>query len=208
MHAPNYEKFHDLAVRIRRLQLAGLFSLDWDLKRAAPGAPPVLGHRSCMRIEKPADLKSPLMEDYLEVHKLLELDPERNTFQLTAFPFDRDVTDVGIRCRSLLGVLYFLSSSVEAPPEHEEKGLVRVTKNPDGSKFDWTKVTGDLMKIHSQRFPPLDAAVAVEHRGWWFYIADNDLNSKATLNLMNILFSLQSASGKGKSPVLTLPIGR
>lgn len=202
--APNYEKFHDLASRIRRLQLAGIVGLDWDIKRDEKIT---IGHRSCMWFEKPPE-GSPLMEDYLEVHKLLELDPARTSFHLTAFPFDRQPGEVGIRCRSLLGVLYFLSQSVEAPKEHEEKGLVTVTKDHDGKPFDWDKCTGDLIKIHSQQFPPLNAAVAIEHRGWWFYIADNDLNSKATLNLLNILFSLQSASGKGKSPVLTLPIGK
>ena len=50
--------------------------------------------------------------------------------------------------------------------------------------------------------------VAVQHRGWWFYIADDDQSSKATFSLLNILYSLQQATGQGKSPVLTLPIGR
>jgi hypothetical protein len=48
----------------------------------------------------------------------------------------------------------------------------------------------------------------VHHRGWWFYIADDDQTSKSTFGLLNILFSLQSSSGEGKSPLLTLPIGR
>ena len=39
------------------------------------------------------------------------------------------------------------------------------------------------------------------------YIAAADQSSKATFSLLNILFWLQSASGKGKSPLLTLPVG-
>ena len=113
-----------------------------------------------------------------------------------------------MRCRSLLGVLYFLSKSVEPPAPHLQAGLIKVTKNDDGQPFDWSKVTGKVMTIHSQEGRPENAYVAVEHRGWWFYIADDDQNSKATFSLLNILFSLQSASGKGKSPLLTLPVGR
>jgi len=64
------------------------------------------------------------------------------------------------------------------------------------------------MKIHSQDGRPEKAYVAVPYRGSWFYIADDDRNSKATFGLLNLLFSLQSATSKGKSPLLTLPIGQ
>jgi hypothetical protein len=67
---------------------------------------------------------------------------------------------------------------------------------------------GRIMTIHSQKDAPRTAYVAVQHRGWWFYIADDDHSSKATFSLVNILFSLQAQSGKGRSPLLTLPVGR
>ena len=113
-----------------------------------------------------------------------------------------------MRCRSLLGVLYFLSQSVEPPAPDVRAGLVTVTKDDNGQPFDWSKVTGKVMSIHSQKEPPQKAYVAVQHRGWWFYIADDDQSSKAAFSLVNILFSLQSATGKGRSPLLTLPVGK
>jgi hypothetical protein len=116
-------------------------------------------------------------------------------------------TEVGLRCRSLLGVLYFLSAAVEPPAPDVEAGLVTVTRDDDGQPFDWKKVMRKVMAIHSQEGRPTNAYVAVQHRGSWFYVADDDQNSKATFSLLNILFSLQSATGKGKSPVLTLPVG-
>jgi hypothetical protein len=115
---------------------------------------------------------------------------------------------VGIRCRSLLGVLYFLSQSVEPPAPDVRAGLVRVTKDDNGQPFDWSKVTGKVMTIHSQKERPRNAYIAVQHRGWWFYIADDDQSSKTTFSLLNILFSLQAATGKGKTPILTLGIGK
>jgi hypothetical protein len=63
------------------------------------------------------------------------------------------------------------------------------------------------MTIHSQRDRPKHAAVAVRHRGWWFYLADDDQSSKKTFGLLNILLSLQSVGTKGGAPVLTLPVG-
>ena len=129
-------------------------------------------------------------------------------FVLTAFPFEREPGEVGMRCRSLLGVLYFLSASVQPPPPDVEAGLVTVTRDADGQPFDWSKATGKVMTIHSQKDRPDNAYVAVPYRDWWFYVADDDQSSKSTFSLLNILFSLQAATGKGKSPILTLPVGR
>jgi len=94
------------------------------------------------------------------------------------------------------------------PATDVEAGLVTVTEDEDGRPFDWSKVTGKIMAIHSQKEPPTNAYIAVQHRDWCFYIADDDQSSKATFSLVNILFSLQAESGKGRSPLLTLPVGR
>ena len=64
------------------------------------------------------------------------------------------------------------------------------------------------MKIRSAPDRPKEAYVAVPYRGSWFYVADDDRRSKSTFGLLNLLFSLQAATSKGKSPVLTLPVGR
>jgi hypothetical protein len=82
-----------------------------------------------------------------------------------------------------------------------------VTKDEQGQPFDWSRLTGKVMAVHSQKERPASAAVAVQHRGWWFYIADNDTNSKITFSLLNTLFQLQATTGAGKSPLLTLPVG-
>ena len=105
-------------------------------------------------------------------------------------------------------MLYFLSQAVEPPAPDVDAGLVTITEDGQGRPFDWSKVTSKVIAIHSQKERPDKAYVAVQHRGWWFYIADDDQDSKATFSLVNILFSLQAATGKGRSPLLTLPVGK
>src|SRR5262249_13875843 len=117
-------------------------------------------------------------------------------------------SEIGLRCRSLLGVLYFLSQSVEVPPEDVQAGLVTVTEDDHGQPFDWSLITRKIMTIHSQQKRPDNAFIAVQHRGAWFYIADDAQTSKAPWGLLNTLFALQSASAQRKSPLLTLPIGK
>jgi hypothetical protein len=113
-----------------------------------------------------------------------------------------------LRSRSLLGVLYFLSQSVEVPAQDVQAGLVTVTEDGLGHPFDWSQITRKIMTIHSQPNRPENAYVAVQHRDSWFYIADDDHTSKATWGFPSILFALQSASAQGKAPLLTLPIGK
>jgi len=202
--APDYEAFAELAARLERLRLAGLAGFNWEQKENETQPP---GRNPRFWIRPPAD-RSPLAADVAAVRRTLGLEPGRNEFVLTAFPYERQPTEVGVRCRSLLSVLYFLSQSVEPPPPDVQAGVVTVTEDKDGGPFDWAKIMGNVMAIHSQERRPDKAYVAVQYRGWWFYIADDDQRSKVTFSLLNVLFALQAETGKGKSPLLTLPIGR
>ena len=202
---PNYQTFLKLAENLRHLQTAGLVGMNWEARDNEKQPP---GRNPQFWVRPPADTNSPLAADEALVRRDLELNPGQQSFRLTAFPFERQPNEVGIRCRSLLGVLYYLSQSVEVPAPHRAAGLVTITRDEHGQLFDWSQVTGMVMTIHSQKERPSNAVVAVKYRDWWFYLADNDRNSKATFSLLNILFSLQSASASGKSPVLTLPVGK
>jgi hypothetical protein len=114
---------------------------------------------------------------------------------------------LALSTRSLMGALFYLSHAVEVPAEHVERGMVTVTRDEAGAPFDWSEVTGDLLRIHSSVWPPLRATIAVQHRGHWFYIEDSDLSSKATFALLSQLFALQAGEAQGEVPVLTLPVG-
>ena len=202
---PDYEAFADFADRFHRLQAAGLIGLNWETEEHETKPP---GRNPRFWIRAPANRNDPLAVDVDALRRNLGLQPGRDDFQLTAFPFMRQPSQVGIRCRSLLGVLYFLAQSVEPPAPHVQAGLLTVTEDDQGRPFDWSKITGNVMTIHSQEDHPVNAYVAVQHRGWWFSIADDDQSSKAIFSLLNFLFSLQAATGKGKSPILTLPVGQ
>jgi hypothetical protein len=204
-HKPAYEAFADFAERMERLRSTGAMGLNWEMKEHETDPP---GRNPRFWLRTPDDPNSALAADVAAVRQALDLDPGKDDFFLTAFPYKRTPGEVGMRCRSLLGVLQFLSKAVEPPAPHLEAGLVTITRDDDGQPFDWSKVTGKVMSIHAQEHCPQNAYVAVQYRGWWFYIADNDQSSKATFSLLNVLYSLQSATGKGKSPVLTLPVGR
>ena len=112
-----------------------------------------------------------------------------------------------LNMRSVLQIMTFLSKGVCVPEEHVRSGVAPVTPGPDGQPFDWTQVTAGNFFVHAQKHRPRDAEVAVQYRGYWFYIAPNDVNSRAALAILEILFALQESDGRNAGPLLTLPIG-
>jgi hypothetical protein len=109
--------------------------------------------------------------------------------------------------RSVLQIMTFLSKGVCVPEEHVLDGVVPMTPGPDGALFDWTRVTAGNFLVSSQKHRPRDAEVAVPYRGYWFYIPNEDVNSRSVLSVLEILFALQESEDKSAGPVLTLPVG-
>ena len=112
-----------------------------------------------------------------------------------------------LNMRSVLQIMVFLSKGVCVPVEHVVGGVAPVTPARDGRPYDWTKVTQGAFFVHSQKHKPKGAEVAVHYRGYWFFIPENDVNSRAVLAILEILFSLQDSDVKSTGPVLTLPVG-
>jgi hypothetical protein len=109
--------------------------------------------------------------------------------------------------RSVLQIMTFLSKGVDVPVDHVVAGIAPVTIGPDGQPFDWTQVTAGNFIVHAQKHRPRDAEVAVHYRGYWFYIAADDVNSRAALAIFEVLFELQESDGKNVGPLLTIPLG-
>ena len=93
------------------------------------------------------------------------------------------------------------------PEEHVITGIAPVTLDQNGQPYDWTHVTAGNFVVHAQKHRPRDAEVAVPYRGYWFYIAPNDVNSRAALAILEMVFALQESSDRPGGPLLTLPIG-
>lgn len=145
--------------------------------------------------------------EFRALARLLRLDPNRSAF---LFKRDRGAArsdTIHVETRSLLGVMYYLSQSVEAPEIDRRLGRVSLTLDEQGRRFDWQKVTDGIMSIRSSGAEPDNAAVKIRYRDSWFYIDDSDLDSKSTFGLLSQLFALQSGGAESVAPVLTIPVG-
>ncbi len=183
-------------------------------RRAEDAADYVLTRKASKLILRLADAKRQ-DERSEDLRDLLHLERDRTTYDLVVARTNRGghlddsglSQEIALDTRSLLGVMFLLSQNITVPESHEEAGLTTTTLNKDGERFDWSILLGDYFRVTHQRTKPRDACVSVQHRGYWFYIADCDLTSKSTFALVSQLFSLQAGGGEKLTPVLTLPVG-
>ena len=153
--------------------------------------------------------------EWIEFRDLLNLEPGLAEYEITlaavpasyGVPNGRD-KQIIINTRSLLGTLFYLSHAVEVPPQHLVNGLATITRDESGREINWADVTNNLLRIRTQPNRPTNAAAAVKYRGNWFYIEDDDRNSKSTFMLLNYLVAWQAGEYETRGPVLTLPVGR
>jgi hypothetical protein len=119
------------------------------------------------------------------------------------------VTKIDLETRSLLQVLFFVSHGVAVPEDHANRGLARVTVDEAGQPFDWRRVTAGLFAVRSAAGTerPRGAHVAVQYKGYWFYIDETDQETKSTFTLLMEIARLNLTDKGGAKPVFTLPLG-
>ncbi len=162
---------------------------------------------------RPEFVHSPEMEEVARIFKLIPhrekyvLKPELSEEAQDDLPSPLESETIYLNMRSVLQIMTFLSKGVCVPEEHVRTGVAPMTPCPDGRPFDWTVVTAGNFFVNSQKRRPHDAEVAIQYRGYWYYIATNDVNSRAVLSILEVLFALQESGDKNLGPLLTLPLG-
>ena len=192
---PTYRDFKQVSQLLRELYFSG--SIRFHLKPS--------NGSSYLVLEMLSD-KS-MKNESQELKSLLGLKQSTQAFQFVNKYSSRAGESIFVHPRSLLGVLFFLSQGVQVPESDRQNGKVTITRDSEGKEFDWSEVTGDLLRIKSREKYPNSAAVAVRYRSHWFYIDDSDLVSKSTFVLLGQLFSLQAGEVNASGPTLTLPLG-
>lgn len=111
-----------------------------------------------------------------------------------------------LNMRSMLEMLTFLSKGVVVPEAHVRDHIAPTTVGPDGRPYDWTRITAGAFRVCHSEHRPKNAEVAVQYRGYWFYIDEADTASRAVLAILEIVHALEESNVTQAGPLLTLPI--
>lgn len=194
---PNASRYISLTRALRALQLEEHLSMGVVREDG-------LGDTGILYLDDAAASADP----FHTVHELLEIPDSQTHIRLTEDFTRKDPAALRVRLRSVLGAMFFLSQGVEVPPGDEAAGLVTVTRDTAGKRFDWQRVLDGVFRVHWSASEPPRAAVKVKHRDTWFYIADGDLDAKSTFMLLIQVFNMQAGRAALPLPLLTIPAGR
>jgi hypothetical protein len=114
----------------------------------------------------------------------------------------RELDGIAISTRSTFDLIQILRAAIEIPQEHASEGLAINYPAPG--------LAGKDIHIHASKDKPERAAIAIKHRGYWFYIDDTDMNTKLFYDMVRTLWSVSIASSADQkaAPVLTIPVSR
>jgi hypothetical protein len=144
-----------------------------------------------------------------ELLRLLELkgDPARESMIRIPVALgvrEADFDGLAVQTRSVVEIMLTAAAWIEVPSEHIDAGLVEASAN-----FPGALGVRPILKIHSSRNAPDRANVAVQHRGWWFYVDDTDVASKRMFQQIQTLFLTrlsEATRGTQTTPLLTIPV--
>ena len=203
---PDYEEFNRLLDLLRVLQKERGLEIGTEQGQDCAGD----GQEGMDIVVKLAVGNDRYKNELDQVYELLALDRNKDKFSLsTDFLTLKDTQNTKwiVRPRSISGLLYYMSQNVEAPAVHRQSGYVTVTTPKHGGTFDWSDTpAGRRFEVSTSKEQPENAYIATRYRGHWFYIEDDNLESKSTFMLLRQLFDLQAGQKQSTGPTLTLPV--
>jgi hypothetical protein len=114
----------------------------------------------------------------------------------------RELDGVAISTRSTFDLVEILRAAIDIPQAHADVGLALKYPSPG--------LAGKNIRIHASKDKPERAAMAVRHRGYWFYVDDTDMKTKLFYIVVRTLWSarIAAAADERTAPVLTIPVSR
>ena len=131
------------------------------------------------------------------VRNTLQLDPNEDEFSLLYGLTPDKPDEIAMLTQSILDMMNNLAGEIDVPPEHIAEGRARPTFVDEG-------LGGPLFRVHSSKEKPEESFVAIQNRGYWFYIDDRDMVTKRTFGVLQILMSLTDAGETARGPVVSI----
>src|SRR5437867_2050723 len=189
---PADPKFTRLVELMREGQLAGAIQI--RIERPRDGA------ESSVLVFGPS--KDPqLAARGRELKSLLGIKPDLRELRVNYGGYSGKDDEIDMMTRSMLQIMLEFAAIVQVPNSDVAQGKA----GPGLADTQEAALNGPPLRVLVTEAPPQDAYVAVQYDRRWFWIADTDIQSKYTLGIVMLLFSIADTGVKGAAPVVTIP---
>lgn len=185
-------EFIRLLELLREVQVAGAVGMRVEEDKAK-GSTAVLFFRR-------DDVPDEIVAKSAEIRRLLKLPADQQRMVLTYSPVRGATNELTVNSRSMLQIIAAFASYLDVPAEHlrDRRATPSVIS---------TASTGErnAVRIHSGKEKPAEAFTAVRFHGYWYWIADDDWQTKRALTAVMFFFTLAETGDTGKLPLITIP---
>jgi hypothetical protein len=189
-----HEDFARLLVNLRKLQLANL--LNFRLESSDEQARTQLAGRLIVTLNDSPDRATQKIVE--QTRRLLGMPATVKEAEVVYGKVPTKAGEIAMLTRPILGVLAQASSEIDVPPDDIRRGLT-----DPGMRFS-PLLNRPTIAIRSGDRPPQDSFTAVEYREHWYWIAEDDFDSKVAFNVVQVLLNLaETAAPPGT--VVTIP---
>jgi hypothetical protein len=177
---------------LREVQVAGVVGMQVEEDKAR-GQTAVLFFRQ-------DDLPPVIEEKTAEVRRLLRLPADPRKIVITYSPMRGTAGELAVQSRSMLQIMGAFASCLDVP----EADMAEHRATPtSGDNDQGSNRVG--VRIHSGKNKPVGAFAAVEYRRHWFWIDDQDLQTKRALTAVMFFFTLAETGSGNNLPLVTIP---
>jgi hypothetical protein len=190
---PADPKFTRLVDLMREGQLAGAIQI--RIERPKDGA------ESSLLIFGPS--RDPELADKgREVKSILGIKPDLRELKVNYGGYSGKDDEIDMKTRSMLEIMLEFAAVVQVP----ESDIVGGKATPGVVEAQGiAALKGPPLRVLVTDTQPQNAFVAAQYDGRWFWIADNDVQSKYTFGIIMLLFSIADTGTRGSTPVVTIP---
>jgi hypothetical protein len=192
LRRPADPKFTRLVELMREGQLAGAIQI--RIERPKEGA------ESSVLIFGPS--KDPqLAARGREIKSLLGIEPDLRELRVNYGGYSGRDDEIDMLTRSMLQIMLEFAAVIKVP----EADVLQGKAGPGLVDTQSAALNGPPLRVQVTDTPPSDAYVAAQYDKRWFWIADNDIQSKYTFGIIMLLFSIADSGVRGAAPVVTIP---
>jgi hypothetical protein len=179
---------------LREVQAAGVFGMQVEEDKTNKRSTGIIFFR---RDDVPPDIA----EKAAEIRRLLKMSPDQEKFVLTYAPARGATNELAVNSRSMIQVMQALASRADVPEAH-----LKAHKSwavPDLGSTQQAPQRN--LRIFSGKQKPVGAFAAVHYRGYWFWVDDDDQDTKRALTVIVLFFTLAETGEAEKLPTVTIP---
>jgi hypothetical protein len=184
-------EFFELLAGMRRLQLRGLLTVRFVRKKD--------DSRVFLGIADGGDPESQATAAH--VRQLLGMASGQTEAEVTYGRAASRPHQIAILTRPIIAILAQVSAEIDVPPKDVAAGRTVLSLPPSPLE------PKPVIRVHTGTAAPPNTDTAIKYRQSWFWIDDDDFDSKVAYTVLGLLIALVQGTPSGQAPILTIPAG-